>query len=354
MAQIKSSNNLNIDQSAISISGLSSGGFMAVQYHLAHSSELTGVASVAGGPYHCAATPSFFCDYMLWFLPRGVCNASYRCTATAKKLLPFGFYMGPPDHEDSVDSALALAEAGLIDPLNGLNNDRVWIFTSGQPNKTPRDTLVPHEIAVQLKDFYQALYNQSEAVEGGDLVFVDSVQAEHSMVIDDPTRDDNCDAFGHPFIDDCSYNTAQQLLDHLYPNSVKQLATSQGQLLSFDQQALPQATMADTGHIYVPAACRQTTCPLHIALHGCGQTQTMIDAALPEPERLYFYRDTGYNSWADTANVVMLYPQAAASEDNENGCWDWWGYSSEDFHNQRAPQILSIRSMVQALTGPGD
>ena len=42
-----------------SISGLSSGAFMTVQLHLAHSSRFCGAGIVAGGPYRCAE--SFLC-----------------------------------------------------------------------------------------------------------------------------------------------------------------------------------------------------------------------------------------------------------------------------------------------------
>jgi hypothetical protein len=37
-----------------SVSGLSSGGYMAVQFDVAHSATLRGAGIVAGGPYYCA------------------------------------------------------------------------------------------------------------------------------------------------------------------------------------------------------------------------------------------------------------------------------------------------------------
>jgi predicted peptidase len=44
----------NVDKSAISVSGLSSGGYMTVQLHIAHSSMFMGAGIVAGGPFWCA------------------------------------------------------------------------------------------------------------------------------------------------------------------------------------------------------------------------------------------------------------------------------------------------------------
>lgn len=45
---------LNIDISQTSVSGLSSGGFMAVQLAVAYSSIIKGVGVVAAGPYYCS------------------------------------------------------------------------------------------------------------------------------------------------------------------------------------------------------------------------------------------------------------------------------------------------------------
>ena len=41
-------------QAAISVSGLSSGAYMALQFHLAHSEKVVGSGLIAAGPYFCA------------------------------------------------------------------------------------------------------------------------------------------------------------------------------------------------------------------------------------------------------------------------------------------------------------
>jgi poly(3-hydroxybutyrate) depolymerase len=38
----------------VSVSGISSGAFMANQLHIAHSADVMGAAMIAGGPYGCA------------------------------------------------------------------------------------------------------------------------------------------------------------------------------------------------------------------------------------------------------------------------------------------------------------
>ena len=43
-------------------------------------------------------------------------------------------------------------------------------------------------------------------------------------------------------------------------------------------------------------------CRLHVAFHGCEQYVDKIHGL--------FFRDAGYNDWADTHHVIILYPQA--------------------------------------------
>jgi poly(3-hydroxybutyrate) depolymerase len=44
----------NVNINTTTVSGLSSGGYMAVQLHVAFSSFIKGAGIFAGGPYHCA------------------------------------------------------------------------------------------------------------------------------------------------------------------------------------------------------------------------------------------------------------------------------------------------------------
>jgi hypothetical protein len=44
----------DVEISQTSVSGVSSGGYMAVQFHVAYSSIVKGVGVIAGGPYNCA------------------------------------------------------------------------------------------------------------------------------------------------------------------------------------------------------------------------------------------------------------------------------------------------------------
>ena len=53
-AQIVSLPGYNVDINQTSVSGLSAGGYMAVQFDVAFSSTLRGAGIIAGGPFYCA------------------------------------------------------------------------------------------------------------------------------------------------------------------------------------------------------------------------------------------------------------------------------------------------------------
>jgi len=100
------------------------------------------------------------------------------------------------------------------------------------------------------------------------------------VVKDRAGRDVNaCAANRSPFIDQCGYDQAGIILQHIYgalrPGTLGQL---EGTIRSFDQNRYSgrhiadALSMGDEGYVFVPTACEQgAACRVHIALHGCQQ-----------------------------------------------------------------------------------
>jgi len=76
-----------------------------------------------------------------------------------------------------------------------------------------------------------------------------------------------------------------------------------------------------------------------VVLHGCGQN---VESLGDE-----YLRHTGYNRWADSNRIVVLYPQT--SNEALNACWDWWGYTGADYAQKSGPQVGAIVAMVERL-----
>jgi poly(3-hydroxybutyrate) depolymerase len=301
---------------------------MAVQYHLAHSTRVIGAGVVAGGPYGCAAGRRG-CS-LAFGVQRQFCRAFHVCTAFARET--FGIlapYFGPPGHSESVEIARRAAAVGDIDPLSGLADDRVWLLAGR------RDTLVPPGVMTDVHAFYTTLLAGSS----GEIVF-NSLDVGHAMVTDRPGAD-RCLAPGPPYINDCSYDAAGQMLSFIHEVELPPTrpAADANALFTIDQAAFfdmgdPSVSLAREAHLYVPSRCRQgASCPVHVAFHGCRQNEAQIAAECDGQScpALFFFKDAGYNEAAEALGLIILYPQtqpwngSIATESNPRSCWDWWG-----------------------------
>ena len=150
-----------------------------------------------------------------------------------------------------------------------------------------------------------------------------------------------------PFVNDCNFDQAGAILKQIY-GTLNPPAATVGALVEFDQAAYlatPEGKgMAGTGWLYVPRSCAESArCRTHIAFHGCKQTAELVGDA--------YTVGTGFNRWAETNNIVMLYPQAHDSPGNPNGCWDWWGYTGQAYATKSGVQMAAVHRMLLALAG---
>lgn len=317
---------LCIDKTAVSVSGISSGGFMAHQFHVAHSAGVMGAAVIAGGPYGCAGDG----------YPRNLVRALNVCSAIAP-----GPFRGPPDVTRSIGAARAAAMANTIDALSGLQGDRVLLFSGRY------DEMVPAAVVAAAGAFYRGLGNRDG------IVLIDDVEAAHAMITDD--FGNACRSETSPWINDCDFDLAGAALTHIYGELAPRLAPD-GELKAFAQADFvdPAVThgLAERGFVYVPRACTEGGCRLHVAFHGCRQNEALIGDA--------FVRHAGYNGWAEANDIVVLYPQTAVLTStrlgvpvpwpNPRGCWDWWGFTGPHYADQRGPQIQAVAAMIERLS----
>jgi poly(3-hydroxybutyrate) depolymerase len=302
---------LNANPAGVTVSGVSSGGYMAVQMHVAHSASIAGAGVIAAGPYYCAHG--------------SVIAALYACTKP-------GPWWPLPSTATLRAETDALSAAGKIDPVRHLSNARAWLF-SGKNDRT-----VEPQVVVALRDFYAA-YQVSVAL-------VSDKPAGHGMVTE--SYGQPCARSEPPFIVDCDYDAAGVMLRFLLGT---QAAASKetGRLLTFDQgREAAEISLEATGYLYVPQRCEKERCRIHVAFHGCRQGAAEIGET--------FVREAGYNRWADAHGLLVLYPQAAKRFSpftwNPRGCWDWWGYTGPGYHTQAGAQVRAVKAMIDRLAEP--
>ena len=293
---------------------------MAVQFHVAHSATVIGAGVLAGGPYYCAQGSAW--------------TAVYNCMKP-------GMWTPLPALALLETDTSILARSGQIDATDNLKRARVWLFTG------KRDETVASSVVAALKRYYEK-YVPSAAV-----VYVDGIEAGHGMVTSDHGA--NCASTTPPYINDCHFDAAGQLLQHVYGQLDPPATRETGRLIAFDQSeftAYPYGiSLANTGYAYVPRGCDGAQCRVHVAFHGCRQNADAVGVA--------FLREAGYNRWADSNRLIVLYPQTIARYGfggwpvsfvlNPNGCWDWWGYTGPDYHTRNGAQIRAVAAMLARL-----
>jgi poly(3-hydroxybutyrate) depolymerase len=335
------------DPTQVSVAGISSGAFMANQLHIAHSAGIMGAGIVAGGLFGCAVD-SVTGDGVLALASLAVGP----CMSVPTLLKPVTFYG---------QIVTDLAAKGWIDPPGNLAGSRVYLFT-GQA-----DTVVNSKTVELGASLYRTL-----GVPASQITFRDrdlpGAGAGHSWVT--KNFGNRCDANASPFINDCHYDQAGEMLQTLYGPLQPPAVQPQGRIVAFDQKEfVPGAATAanglsDTGYLFVPKACESGApqpCRLTVTLHGCLQSAEVLGTE--------FYTKVGVNEWADTNRIIVLYPQAHATtvselpaqnassllNTNPQGCWNWWGYSADtQYLTKQGVQINAIWSMVRRVTGQGN
>lgn len=300
---------VHIDLSETSVSGFSSGAFFAVQFHVAFSSTLKGAAIFAGGPYDCAQDSAN--------------TAETTCLTRS------------PDVTTLVAATKKNYAEGSIDDPSNLATERVFLFGGA-------DDSVVHPSVVASLNAYYASFMSSSSIE----YVSDHPGTSHTM----PTLDygGDCDSVVSPYVGNCKYDGAGNALEQIYGTLNQPSSAPTGTMHSFSQTMfVPNAAtegLADTGYFYVPTSCASgETCKVHISFHGCEQNAALVDDA--------YYGHAGYNVWADTNHIIVLYPQATSSSGNDYECWDFWGYDGASYATQSGTQLAAVKKMLDWIAG---
>ena len=308
---------LGVQPGSAAVAGVSSGGAMAVQLHVAYSATFgRGAGVFAGVPYDCAR------------------DSALRATTQCMQAVP-----SPPDVDASIRATQARAQAGLIDPLEHLAKSRAYLFSG------TNDSVVRQPVMDALYAYYRHYLPEPS------IVYNNTTPAAHAWV--SAAAPQACDVTGRLFLNHCAgVDAAEQMLATLYgPLSPRASAPLRGRLVEFDQKEFvpgrdpARHSLAGSGWAFVPADCAAGGCRLLVALHGCLQNQAKVGDA--------FVRQSGLNEWAESNRLVVLYPQTIAKlNGNPQACWDWWGYTGQDYVLKSGAQMRTVKAMVDRVGEP--
>ncbi len=267
----------------------------------------------AGGPYTCSGG--------------SMINALTKCMSSSSALDPSPF----------VATTKSYAQAGAIDPMSALHGQRVFLFGGD------KDTTVNPAVMDGLRAYYAAIGDAKD-------IHYERRRANTAHTMPTDTYGGDCAITASPYVGKCGYDGAGLALAHIYgPLQPRAAQTSlSGAFYAIDQGkfiASPSAhSLADEAFAYVPKDCATgATCRVHVAFHGCLQSTS-------SPAGDVFHKHAGYNEWADTNRIIVLYPQTITKAgSNPNGCWDWFGYDSPDYAKKTGPQMSMVKGMLDHL-----
>lgn len=300
---------LDIDPERVTVSGISSGGQMATQLHVAYSDLFSGAAILSGGPYNCARN--------------SLMRALKLCTTNTEEPLPV--------EEFATDIRAAAAAGNIADPQN-LADDRVWLY------RGTVDSRVSALVHWAGADLY------AEFVPGEQMRRVDDIDADH--VFPAKGQGNDCHEVVAPYVGDCGYDGAGELLSFLYPGLTEPASVQVGDVLSVELPDAAEAELLETAYLYVPRACEggAQSCALHVVLHGCAQSAEVVGTD--------FIEMSGYLPWAEANGIVLAFPQVSKSiamPMNPHGCWDWWGYTGDDYASRSGAQQSAVVNWIHSL-----
>jgi len=298
-------NNLNINPNTITISGFSSGGYFASQFHTAFSSKISGMGAVESGPP------------LSWLV-----------------------------EEDNVlwEQIQSLAASGQIDPIDNMLDDNVYIFQG------TLDSVVPFYRGIRMKNYYQNFLPESQ------IELKDDIEAEHGFPTDNPSQGGSCESLNAPyFVNNCNYNGAYHILNKILGNIATEETENDGSFSTYDQNEFFDNSandngLDDEGYVFIPDRCANGTvqCHFHLHLHGCTQEKGWVEDG--------YVQRTGFVELAKKNDIVVMFPQIKHNFFyNPNGCWNFQGYLNDSdmykFATKTGAQMKGMARMVEKVAG---
>jgi len=297
-----------------SMSGLGSGATFAVQMQFAFSESVIGSGVIAGVPYYCAE------------------DSLQKSRDCAQKPSSINLSM--------IQNVISDYESrNLIDNTKNLTGTKMWVFGGIADFNTYIKTVK------QVETLAKMYLNPSNV---GSMF---NVKAGHGFITSN--WGNQCYYTDYPFINNCNIDSAGDILGFLYGNLNPKGPERSENVYTFSQKAYVadenwvQSSMADTGYMYLPKSCQNQKCSVHLVFHGCNQDYDSTSGSV--------IHHTGYNEWAETNKMIILYPQVKITDgSNPEACWDWWGYTDENYATKQGIQMKAIYNMVQNLPKPNN
>lgn len=289
----------------ISISGVSSGGYMAEQFAIAHSDLVFGLGVFSAGIPGCVRQNNLL--------------EIHRCMKSSDQV----------NLQEIQMLYRAKEKNQIIARLDFFKEIQVHIY-HGQQDQV---------VTAKMMSLNQQLIESFGAKVSARLIS----NLAHGLPVFKAKN--QCEKTASPWINQCEMSGALDLFSQLYRGRFKQNRTDgkwfiyhlENELLTDDE--INKSNLNTAMASYVPSVCEKIDCPVHMVLHGCQQSPEFVDEQ--------FLLNSDFVQAANQYGVVLLFPSINKSSRNPYGCWDWWGYTGIHYDDQLGPQIRVLEKIVR-------
>lgn len=392
---------LTLNLQAYSISGISSGAFMAAQMGVIYSSDITSVGLVAGGFFNCAGNQFqtalqsafklgagnkifFATEFDLVAPAQGHLNETIKISPQNPIYQSVQICMKHPDEASiNLDALKEFEIKNLIAPLANIQNQKILLY-QGQ-----LDQVVNPKMLTKNVEFYK-----SQNVSDENIKIIDNPNGAHTFPTDDKKLNP-CDAQGPPYVSSCDLNLAGEILKQAL--GTPELARNTDDditLLHIVNQKTSDTTpesIGNYGYLGASPFCLEnpSLCQIHVALHGCEMSDAfdqklddkfseyiklgflemykkserppwrfylpVIEDQIPQMGALAFVKEGGYMDYVNDQNRLMvLFPQTWITEKNypgnPKGCWDWYGVSGDNYQTNQGAEPKWLNQWIKVIS----
>lgn len=383
-----------------SISGISSGGFMAAQMGVIYSSEIEAVGIVAAGFYNCAQNHYQESLSFSFKLGKGY-RAFYETEVDDKELIQGhinnSIRLSPRNPiyqsvqicmKESEAASIDLKEISrlqsekLIDSTEHIKNQQILLYQGGL------DQVVNPALLAKNKEFYEKMNVPSNQV-----LNIENSKGAHNFPTDYLDLN-SCSHQGIPYVSSCELNLAGKILKQVMGTKelVRNPEDVESHFFKVTQRILGAhpKSVSDYGYLAASPYCLENPadCRVHVALHGCEMSDSfdpsfderyskyaklgylkmrrraerpiwhyflpVIEQLKPQMGAEKFARLSGYMDYVNDENKLMvLFPQTWITEENypgnPKGCWDWYGWTGADYKTNKGLETNWMQAWINRL-----
>jgi hypothetical protein len=387
---------------SLTISGISSGGFMAAQMGVIYSDQFSGVGLVAGGFYFCAqnhlqnklkdASNLWIGDLSLYQTqfraPKGLALQMFDLVGLSPHnpiYQAVGVCMQNPSEAIlSYDVVSENQRKYLISAAENIEKQKIFIYQGDN------DKVVNPGMKDSLLNFYRHYNVPAENIK------ISQSSGGHNFPTDHE-GEKSCLLQEVPYVASCGLDTAGDTLRHLVSADLTRTENRESnlQFLNSVTQDIPRRlgiprpkSIASYGYLAASPSCLQDpdSCSVHVALHGCEMSdsfdeafdqkyqksmragypqmrtkeQSILFSPLPFIEQrtpryglLKFAMDSGYLDYVENNKLIVLFPQTWITEDNyplnPKGCWDWFGWTGREYATNQGTEARWLMTWIQEI-----